>query len=386
MDKVKFAIIGVGNIGSMHTEYFSKNLVEGAELIAVCDTDPSKLQRVKDKYGDRFKLYDNDEAVMNDQNIDAVLIATPHYSHPTLGIEALNHGKHVLSEKPIGVYTKDVAEMNAVAAAHPELTFGIDYNQRTNPLYRKMRELIQSGEIGEFRRVNWIITNWYRSQSYYDSGTWRATWKGEGGGVLLNQDPHQLDLLQWLCGMPKRIMSFAYFGKRRNIEVEDEVTAYFEYPNGATGVFVTSVSETPGTNRLEIVGSAGKLVVENNKLSFWKVRTDEREFNKNYQGGFGEPEVWQVEIPVKFDDHDQHMKITQNFTNHIRNGEKLLAPGIEGINGLTISNAIHLSTWEKRWVELPIDADLFLKDLNEHITHSQDKKTKSVVLDTDATY
>ena len=185
------------------------------------------------------------------------------------------------------------------AAEKSGKVFSMMFNQRTNPLYQKVRELILSGELGEIKRTNWIITNWYRSQSYYDSGGWRATWAGEGGGVMINQSPHQLDLWQWTTGlMPRRVRAFSGFGKYHDIEVEDDVTAYVEYENGATGLFVTSTGEAPGTNRFEVAGDRGKIVVEDGKLTFWRLRQSEREFNREYQGGFGEPECWKIDIPV----------------------------------------------------------------------------------------
>lgn len=385
LDTVRIAVIGIGNIGNLHAGYLSRNEIKGGQLVAICDTNPQKLAAAQAKYGDAYAYYDTDEAVLAAADVDAVIIATPHYFHPTIAIAAMKAGKHVLSEKPAGVYTKQVREEIEEAQKHPELTFGLMYNQRMNPIYQKARELVQTGEIGELRRTNWIITNWYRSQSYYDSGGWRATWAGEGGGVLLNQDPHQLDLWQWICGMPKRVMGFAYNGKRRNVEVETEVTAYVEYENGATGVFVTTTTETPGTNRFEIVGSKGKIVIENDELHFWQNRVDERDWNANYKGGFGAPEVWEIKIPVQANNNG-HPKIVQNFVDHILHGVELLAPATDGIYGLSISNAIHLSAWEGRWVDLPIDEDLFLKDLKARIATSKLKTGDDQVLDTKGTY
>ncbi|MFS1030059.1 Gfo/Idh/MocA family protein [Enterococcus casseliflavus] len=386
MESVNIAIIGVGNIGTLHGSYLSENKIAGAKLVAFCDTNPQKLVAAKERFGDFYEFYTNPEEVMKDPEIDAVIIATPHYDHPILAIAALKAHKHVLSEKPAGVYTKKVQKMLEIAKEHPELTVSLMYNQRMNPVYQKAKELVETGELGELRRTNWIITNWYRSQSYYDSGGWRATWAGEGGGVLLNQDPHQLDLWQWICGMPNRIMGFAYFGKHREVEVETEVTAYVEYDNGATGVFVTTTTETPGTNRFEIVGSRGKIVIEDDQLKFWKTVVDEKEWNETYAGGFGEPEVWKIEIPVTFDGTSGHPKIVQNFINHILFKEPLVAPAQEGINGLSISNAIHLSAWKDEWVDLPINEDEFLEELTQRINQSKEKVVDEKILDTKNTY
>jgi predicted dehydrogenase len=387
LSNVKIGIIGIGNMGSSHAIYLNNGEVPGAELTAVCDTNPERLKWAKETLSEDVQTFDNPEAFFEFGNIDAVIVATPHYDHPTLAIQAFEKGLHALVEKPAGVFTKSVREMNEVAKKSGKV-FGIMFNQRTNPLYQKLRDLVQSGELGEIKRTNWIITDWYRSQSYYDSGGWRATWAGEGGGVLANQDPHQLDLWQWTSGlMPKRVRAFCGFGKFHDIEVEDDVTAYVEYENGATGVFVTSTGDAPGTNRYELSGDRGKLVVEDGKLTFWRLRQSEREFNREYKGGFGEPECWKIDIPVE-GTATQHKGITINWVNAIRNGTKLLGPGEEGIKGLEISNAIHLSAWTDDWVDLPIDEDLFYTKLQEKIKNSPYKKknTSNITLNVSGTH
>lgn len=373
MNKVRFGIIGIGNMGSSHALSLIQD-IQGAELTAVCDTNPKRLEWAHEHLPDQVLVFGNPDDFFASRAMDAVLIATPHYDHPSLAVRAFENGYHVLIEKPAGVYTKAVREMNHAAEASDKL-FGIMYNQRTNPLYAKLRELVLSGELGEIRRTNWIITNWYRSQSYYDSGGWRATWAGEGGGVLLNQDPHQLDLWQWTTGMmPARVRAFCHFGKYRNIEVEDDVTAYVEYSNGATGLFVTTTGEAPGTNRYELTGDNGKIVIEDGKLTFWRLRVPEPQFNAEFTGGFGQPECWKCDIPIHEGEGSQHKGILRNFTNAILHGEPLLAPGKDGIHGLTLSNAMHLSSWTEDWVELPLDEDLYHAKLQEKIEASTFRK------------
>ncbi|RCW41734.1 Gfo/Idh/MocA family protein [Paenibacillus prosopidis] len=375
MQVVRLGVIGLGNMGKGHIGYLLKGEVSGVVVSAVSDSVPERLQWAKEQLGDNVGLYTDPYELMDSGTVDGVLIATPHYSHPELAIASFERGLHVLCEKPAGVYTKQVREMNE-AGSRANVKFSMMYNQRTNPIYVKLKELIDAGELGEVKRTNWIITNWYRSQSYYDSGTWRATWAGEGGGVLLNQDPHQLDLWQWTISMmPKRVRAFCYFGKHRNIEVEDDVTAFVEYENGATGVFVTTTGEAPGTNRLEISGERGKIVIENHTLTFWRLRVPEPEFNKQFTGGFGEPECWKCEIPVK-GSYPDHKGITQNFVNAILFDEPLIAPGEEGIKGLMLSNAMLLSTWTDGWVDLPIDEELFYHHLQERIDKSAYRKGK----------
>lgn len=385
MDKVRIGIIGLGNMGSAHAQYLNKGDIPNAVLAAVCDINPEKLKWAKENLNSEVKLFENADAMFEANVIDGVMIAVPHYEHSPLAINAFSHDLHVLTEKPAGVYTKQVREMNEAAEKSGKV-FGIMFNQRTNPLYQKLKDLVESGELGELRRTNWIITNWYRPQSYYDSGGWRATWAGEGGGVLLNQDPHQLDLWQWTCGMPKRVRAFCYLGKYHNIEVEDDVTAYVEYENGATGLFVTTTGEAPGTNRLEVSGDRGKIVIEDDKLTFWRLRVSERQFNREWKGGFGEPECWKCEVPIK-GVAEQHPGITKNWVNAILKGTKLLAPGYEGIKGLSISNAMHLSAWTDSWVTIPLDEDLYYEKLQERVKNSTYKKeVKDIKLDVDGTY
>ncbi|MCL6457936.1 MAG: Gfo/Idh/MocA family oxidoreductase [Gorillibacterium sp.] len=376
VNPVRFGIIGIGNMGSSHATYLDHKEIKNAVLTAVCDIKPERLEWAKNTLSADVARFTTAEELFTSGLVDAVLIATPHYSHPELAIAAFAADLHVLVEKPAGVYTKQVRLMNE-AAAKSDRKFGMMYNQRTNPLYRKLKDLIDGGELGEIRRLNWIITDWYRSQSYYDSGGWRATWVGEGGGVLINQDPHQLDLWQWTTGlMPKRVRAFCGFGKYRNIEVEDEVTAYMEYENGATGLFVTTTGEAPGTNRFEIAGDRGKIVIEDDVLTFWRLRVSETEFNRTFKGGFGAPECWKCEIPVD-GTGAQHKGITQNFVEAILNGTELIGSGEEGIRGLTISNAIHLSAWTDAWVDLPFDEDRYYELLQEKIRDSKVVKADS---------
>jgi len=383
--KVRIGVVGIGNMGSKHASNIFNGKVKGAELTAVCDAKEERLKWAKDEFGEKVQVFEDVDKLYASGSIDAVIIATPHYSHPSYAVKGFEHNLHVLIEKPAGVYTKNVREMNELAKKSDKV-FCIMLCQRTKPVFQKLKDLIESGELGELKRTNWIITNWYRSQSYYDSGGWRATWEGEGGGVLLNQCPHNLDLWQWTCGMPKRVKAFCYYGKYHDIEVEDDVTAFVEYENGATGVFVTSTAETPGTNRLEVTGDRGKIVVENDEITFWRLRVPERQFNREYTGGFGQPENWECKIPVK-GETTSHVGIMQDWVNAIQKGTKMLAPGEDGINGLLISNAMHLSSWTDSWVDIPFNEDLFYEKLQEKIRNSKfQKKTNENTLDTSGTY
>ncbi len=383
MDKVRIGIIGVGNMGTGHAKNIFAGKVPDMVLGAVADIKEERRAWAKENLPG-VEVFDDATKMMESGLIDAVIVAVPHYDHPRLVREALEKGLHAMCEKPAGVYTKAVRELNEFARTQDKI-YAIMFNQRTNCVYRKMKEIIASGEMGAIRRTNWIITNWFRSQSYYDSGAWRATWDGEGGGVLLNQCPHNLDLWQWICGMPNKVRAFCHNGKWHNIEVEDDVTAYVEYPNGATGVFVTTTSDAPGTNRLEVDLDGGQLICDGNKLWMYKLDTPIPEFHKTYKGGFGSPKGEMVEVETD-GLNPQHVGVLEAFARKILGKGELIAGGEEGINGLTISNAMHLSSWLDRTVELPLDEDLFLEELNKRRATSKAKKVSEATLNTDDTY
>lgn len=384
MDQIKFGIIGIGGMGTNHARSILNGDIPELKLTAVADVSEDRLKFAKENFPEDIRIFRDGRELIDSGSCDAVLVSTAHYQHPEYVIYALEHGLHVISEKPAGVYTKQVREMNAVAGKSDKV-FAIMLNQRTNCVYRKLREMIMSGELGQLKRVNWIITDWYRTQSYYDAAGWKATWDGEGGGVLLNQCPHQLDLLQWLCGMPVKVRAFCHEAKWHDIEVEDDVTAYLEYENGATGVFVTSTGDAPGTNRLELGFEMGKIVCENGKLIFDRLAENERTFCKTSQNGFAKPETTRIEVETD-GKNEQHAGVFRAFADRILRGGKLVAEGTEGIKGLILSNAMYLSSWLDKTVEIPFDEDLFLQELNKRRASSKKKEGSGKVFDTTGTY
>lgn len=366
---VRLGIIGMGGIGQVYARILKEGKVGRCSLAAICSGDAEK----RAKFSDIATFADSGELIRSGA-VDAVVIATPHYAHTTIGIEALGQGLHVLVEKPISVHKAD-AERLIAARKSPGQVFAAMFQMRTHPTYVKIKQLIDNGELGELRRVNWIVTDWFRPELYYASGGWRATWRGEGGGVLLNQCPHNLDLLQWMTGMPARVRAHCHLGKYHNIEVEDEVTAYFEYPNGATGVFITSTGEAPGTNRLEIVGERGKLVSECGKLSFMRNETPMSQFSRETKERFGMPPVWHIEIPVGAPG-EQHAVLMNNFVRAILDGEKLTAPAEEGIRSVELANVMLYSSLTGQTVELPLDGAAYQAMLERLIKDSKfEKKT-----------
>ncbi len=384
--QIKLGIIGIGNMGWSHADKIVKGMCPDFTLAAIADKSEARIEYAKEHLPQGTLIYDNAEDMINSGHIEACLVAVPHYDHTKYAIMCMQKGIHVMVEKPAGVYTKQVREMNEEAKKHPEVVFGMMFNQRTNHIYRAMHDLVHSGKYGNIRRTNWLITDWYRPQFYYDSGDWRATWAGEGGGVLLNQCPHQLDMWQWICGMPKKVTAHLHFGLWHDIEVEDDVTAYVEYENGATGVFITSTGDAKGTNRFEIQMDRAKLVAENNNLTLIEYDMTEQEFSRTNKQAFGN--VGSKEVTVETDGlNPQHTGVINAWGGAILRGEKLVAEGDEGINGLTLSNAMHLSAWLGKTIELPFDEDLYYEELMKRVATSRKKENvENVFSDTTATY
>ncbi len=374
--KVRLGIIGLGAQGSMYAKFIKDGAIPNMEIGAIAEIEPEKRAAAAEEYG--VPVHEDYQSLLAGGDVDAVVTTVPHYLHPDIGIAALKAGVHALVEKPAGVYTKQVRELNEFAARHPELTFGIMFNQRNNPLYQRIKQIVDAGEIGRIRRTNWIITTWWRPQGYYEQSAWRATWGGEGGGVLVNQAPHQLDLWQWICGAPKSVYSKVAYGFRRDIAVEDEVTAVVDYGDGATGTFVTAVHDLAGTDRLEILGDKGKIVVDGSKTAtVTRLVKDERELSaamgmddvRNLFKGEVDPTMYYSQGVVEFDSAwgAQHSGVLENFAANILDGTPLLAPGSDGINGVRLANAIHLSSWLGHEVPLDFDEDLYLGELNKRI-------------------
>lgn len=369
---VRFGVIGLGLMGKSHASQLREERVPGACLTAVCNTGAMPLL----EFPGVARFTDSADLIRSGE-IDAVLIATPHFSHTPIAIDALENGLHVLVEKPIGVHKSECLKLIAAHHGRGGQVFGAMFNQRTDPFYQEIRRLVRGGGLGEVRRVNWIITEWFRCDAYYAGSTWRATWCGEGGGVLLNQCPHHLDLLQWIFGMPVALRAFCRFGRYHDIEVEDDVTAYLEFDNGATGVFITTTGEAPGTNRLEITTERGKLVYENDRLVFTRNEMETSIFSRGSTDGFAAPATTEVLIPI-IGHGSQHLGILHNFTEAILDGTALLAPASEGIHSVELANAMLYSTFTGQTIPLPLDGDAYQRQLNQLMARSQPRMTRRI--------
>jgi predicted dehydrogenase len=381
MNSVRLGIIGMGNIGSHHAAYLLDGKVKRAELTAVSRALPEKLAHHQQR---GVKAFADGAGLIRSGEVDAVIIATPHYQHTGLGIAALEAGLHVIVEKPISAHKADAERLIAVRRQFPKQVFAAMFQLRTEPRYAAIKNLLAEGRLGQIVRLTWIMTDWFRSEAYYGSGGWRATWKGEGGGVLINQCLHQLDMLQWLQGMPARVRSFVQLGRFHNIEVEDDVTAYMEFKNGATGTFVSTTGEAPGTSRLEITGEMGKLLLENDSLVFLRNEVSMFQHSKTSPVGFQKPAATRIEIPIS-SEPAQHADLTQNFVDAILDGVPLIAPGEEGIHSIELANVLLYSGLMDSTSELPLDGAAYEKKLNELIAASKFEKKAAQVSNEDFT-
>jgi predicted dehydrogenase len=376
-DQVRMGIVGLGAQGGFYATLIDGGRVPRTVIGAICDIDPAKRALAGERYPG-VPVYDSYEEMLASGDVDAVVTCVPHFLHPEMGIQAVQRGIHALVEKPAGVYSKQVRQLNEFADSHPETTFALMFNQRTNPLYRDLKALLDSGELGGLRRWTWTITTWWRPQGYYNQSEWRATWGGEGGGVLVNQAPHQIDLSQWMLGLPKRVYAKLAFGFRRDIAVEDEVVAVYDYGDGVTGTFITCTHDIAGTDRLEILLDRGKIVVENSKtVTVTRLVDDEKKLSDEmtmddvrqiFMGGDLVSRLLTTDTKTYESVWgQQHADVLTNFTDHVLDGTPLIADGQDGINGVRLANSIHLSSWLGEEVDVAHDEDLYLEELNRRI-------------------
>lgn len=365
-NEVRLGIVGLGGMGTGHARQVIENLIANMRLTAVCDIAPD----LSDRFPDQHTFHDPVEMFQSGL-IDAVLIATPHYSHTPIGIAALSNDLHVLVEKPISVHKADCERLLAAKRSEAQV-FAAMLNMRMRPAFQKLKQLIVGGELGAIRRIQWTITDWFRSHAYYQSGSWRGTWQGEGGGVLVNQCPHQLDLWQWLFGMPCAVYAKCNFGRYHDIEVEDEVVSLLHYEDGTIGTFSTSTGEAPGCNRLEIAGEKGLVTLEKGTLHFRRNEIETGVFSRTTRSRMGEiPPTWEIDIPIHSATIPERNAILQNFANAILHNEPLIAPAEEGIHSVELANAMLLSTLKGEVVTLPLNGEEVSSELENLVASSK---------------
>lgn len=368
--KLRVGIVGLGNIGMIHFEHLSK--MEGCRIAAICDNWKQKVEELSEKH--QIDGYTDYTSMLDSGGLDAIVVATPHYQHPAVAIEALRRNIHVLVEKPVAVHVNDAEKMISVyeeeKRKHPNLIFAAVHQQRNHAHWLKIKEMLTDNVVGRLIRFSWINTGWFRTQAYFNSASWRGTWKGEGGGVLINQCAHNIDLLWWFFGLPERVISTARFGKNHNIEVEDEVHSILEYRDGLTGQFTASTSEFPGTDRLEIVGEYGKIVYEDNKIALIKNKESTIDVIKNSKNPFAAIEYERIEIAINNSGNPGHDYIIRNFIDSIREVKSPFVTASEGLYSVMLLNGMILSAVSEKKVRLPFDGDEYEKCLEKLIAES----------------
>lgn len=358
MERVRYGIVGTGGMGTGHAR--TMRLIEDCVLTAVCDIVPEVAQSVGEEFGVPHCTDYHD--LVNRGDVDAVVVATPHYYHPEVSIYAMERGKPVISEKPISVTVSDADRM-VEAARRTGVPFAVMHQQRSQPVWRAAGNLVRQGQLGEIYRTMLVYAD-FRSQAYYNSAGWRATWSGEGGGVLMNQAPHSLDLFTWLGGLPSRVTTHTDT-VNHTIEVEDTASALLEYPNGAVGYVYCSTTEFPGTNILELAGELGKLRVIGKQISSWELPEGVRGFSDTTPAMWDKPPLEEVSVELP-ECESGHIAILRNMARHILCGEELIAPGVEGIKTVEMINALILSGKTGESVDIPVDRaryDAFLEQL-----------------------
>jgi predicted dehydrogenase len=366
---MKIGIIGLGNIGRVHAKNLQDGLIGNAELVAVAN---QPIESMNDFKGQGIACFDDAGELIASGLAEAVIVALPTHLHASIGIQALKAGLHLMMEKPLACHKAEGERILAAKQRDGQIA-ALMMNQRTHPCYVKIRQWMDNGEIGELQRVSWTMTNWFRPEIYYQSSPWRATWKGEGGGVLMNQCPHNIDVLQWLVGMPSKVRAHCAFGKYHDIEVEDEVTAYFEFANGATGQFSASTGESPGSNRLEIVGDLGSVITDGNTATLIRNSESVSSFSRSTDEMFGAP-VTTEEHFTPAEAVNQHAEILNNFVQAALGESELIAPAVAGLNSLELAGAMIYSTWIDDEVELPLDAAAYEAAIQERIAQSKPRE------------
>lgn len=360
---MKAGLIGLGAIGAMHFKNISEGKIDGLELAGVFDERPPAPEKFPDA-----KIYKSLCEMFSDPDVDAVIIATPSFSHFELAKAALEAGKHALVEKPIALASADARELVKIAKDCGKIC-AVMLNQRTTPIYARIRELVASGELGRVNRASWFMTNWYRPQIYFSSSPWRGTWKGEAGGALINQSIHNIDIFTWIFGLPDTLRAWCKFGKYHDIEVEDEATACMEYAGGMTATFATCTGEFPGSNRFEIACDKGFLRAENGELFISRFESV-ADYTMNTKYMFGTPEC--VEITEKFDGNgEQHVGVLKNFVAAADCDGRLDFSAEEGYNSVCLANAMLLSAWTKSDVSFPFDDEKYARILSEKMRASK---------------
>lgn len=346
---LRYGLLGAGVVAGMHLDALAQ--LEEVELVGIAAHDFDAAEARARDHGCRA-FARNEELLA--QELDVVVVGTPHPSHAELAIAALESGAHVLCEKPLAPEAREADAMIA-AADRAGLLLGVCFQQRFRPVIEAAKRLIDEGRLGTLVRAS-VVDPWYRPHAYYASADWRGTWKGEGGGILMNQAPHTLDLLCHLAGPPVTAWGLAQ-RRAQPMEAEDTATALLTYPEGAVGTVAVSTLE-PGEQRIELVGDRGRIEIVGETLRFERFDPPISEHLVAATEMFAAPDrvAEEVELPPGRGDH---LALHTDFAAAAREGREPRVPGREALWSLELANAIVLSTHEQRAVPLPVDREAY---------------------------
>lgn len=373
MKQVRAALVGFGGMGSKYAAMIRDGQIDGMVLTGVCCRNARGQQILREEYP-AAAIYENvEDTLAHADDFDAVIIVTPHTSHVEIARQMVAAGKHVLLDKPAGVYARQVRELKE-QADRAGVAFGMIFNNRVNPAFMKARELLQSGAVGTPVRAVWVCNTWFRTQAYHKSAPWRSSWNGECGGLLINQSQHYLDLWLWLLGMPDAVYADLSFGRYAPITVDDAVDMQLLYNNGLHGTFISSTGEAPGTNRLEIWGEKGRLCVECTDFG-GRVILDENEisttrFAEENTDIYAQLPHHTREFPVQ-ENPELYQTVLRGFCDHLRKGAPMIADGTDGLRAVELTNAAYVSGWMERKVRLPLDDTVFEELLHKKMEEEQ---------------
>ena len=357
VDSLRYVVIGVA--ASIFPSHRRAQLAEGINVVAACDNRAEPGKQRAAEIGCAF--YEDYRAMLAETKPDVAIIVTPHPLHPSIAIDCLRAGCHVLVEKPMAI---DVASADRMVAEADTCgrTLAINFQHRLRPAVEKARQLVVEGAIGALVRTL-SIEPWFRTAYYYRTADWRAKWTSEGGGVLLNQAPHTLDILCHLAGLPRKVWGWTRT-RYHSIQVEDTAQAMFEYPNGAPGYLTVSTVEVGVAPHLQIIGEKGAIELVGNQLTIYRSTPSSREYMLTSAEMFGKPETSSetLEIP---DTSGAHLAVYRDFKAALRDGRQPRCNGREGIMSLELANAITLSSYADRAVTLPLDRAAYSELLSD---------------------
>lgn len=354
---LRHVLVGVGaTVLGMHRPAFS---LPTTQLVGVTDVNAALAEQRAEELG--CPAFPDYPSMLSATRPDVVVIMTPHPFHAEIAIAALEAGCHVLCEKPMAVHVGEADAMIAAAERAGRL-LAVSLQFRHRPEIVAAKQIVDAGGLGELQRVD-VLACWTRANRYYQQMPWRGTWKGEGGGVLMNQAPHNLDLACYLAGPPSRVVAWTRT-RLQPIEAEDTAHAMLSWPGGAMGTIHASTAEADTGDRIELLGTGGRLLVTPGHLTYERFSPDLRQHVQETEILWGGPEAQSVPVDLPPGEAD-HAAVYRDLHDAILHGTPLRSDGVQGRLSLELANAITLSSQRDVAVSLPLDRTAYAELLAE---------------------